>query len=116
MGLTAAQIRDRAAQELGVLSLGQALKAHDAARITQGYAEVYEQLEKDGLATWPYSGSVPNDFAPHVVMLTAENCLGTYGVSESRYARIMTAAQIARREIMKYASPDYVSTETPKDY
>lgn len=113
---SAAEIRNRAAQELGILTLGQDLPANHATRITQGYAEVYAQLKEDGRATWAYSDDVPNEMAQHVVFLIAENCLGTYGVSESRYQRIMMGAQNARREIEKYSVSNYESQEEAVDY
>lgn len=116
MSLTAAQIRDRAAQELGLLQLNQSLRAEHATRITQGYAEVYAQLKKDGLATWAYAGDIPDEVCTYVAALIADNCLNTYGVSESRFQRIKLAAAEARREMQKHTAPDYVSQEQAVDY
>lgn len=116
MAATAAQIRDRAATILGVLRLNQTLQAQDATRISSGYLEVYEQLKKDGRATWAYSGSVPSDMTPHVAYLIAENCLDTYGVSDKRYARIVRGAERARREIDKFSTEDYVSQDQADNF
>lgn len=113
---SASEIRDRAAQELGILRLGQSLQSQDAARIDQGYAEVYEELKSDGLATWAFSGSVPNQMSQYVVFLISENCLGAYGVSDKRYVRIMNGAEKARREILKHAAPDHVSQDEVSNY
>lgn len=113
---TKAEIRDRAASELGILRLGQSLQAQDDSRITAGYEEVYAFLVKEGLATWAATGDVPDSVTPYVVALTAKNCLGTYGVSELRYGRIVADAVTAMREIRAIISPDYVSQDEPKDY
>lgn len=113
---TKAQIRDRAAQDLGRLRVGQSLQSQDVARIESGYDEIYAQLKKDGLAVWASTGSVPDELTPHVAALVAENCLNTYGVSDVRYQRIVNAATIARREIKKFTTPDYVSQSEPSDY
>lgn len=114
--VTASELRDRAAQELGLLQPGQSLAANHAARVTQGYAEVFEKLKKDGFAAWAYSGDVPNEFVQELAFMIAENCLGTYGVSEARYNRIKIGAQEAKRDIQKFATEDYVSQEEPEDY
>lgn len=113
---TATEIRDRAAQELGVLRLNQSLPAEHATRITQGYAEVYAKLKKDGNATWPYAGEVPDEITPEIVFLVAENCLGTYSVSEAKFNRIKLGAENARREVRKFTAPDYVSQEEAEGF
>ena len=113
---TKAEIRDRAANDLGILRLGQSLQSQDATRITEGYEEVYSFLVKEGLATWAATGDVPDSVTPYVVSLTAKNCLNTYGVSESRYARIVNDAAVAMREIRAVVSPDYVSQDEPQDF
>lgn len=117
MALTSSQIRDRAATELGILALDQALQSQDASRITQAYNEVYAQLKQNGLATWASDGSVPDELCPHVIALVAFNCLDTYSVSNDRYTRITNEAAVARREIRSLIQPNNQwSQEDPKDY
>ena len=114
--VSASELRDRIAQELGLLQLGQSLQSQHAARITQAYAEVYKKLKEDGYATWAYSGDVPDEFVQNIVFLAAENCLGTYGVSDKRFERIKLGARNAQRDVMKYASIGYVSQGQAEDY
>lgn len=113
---TASQLRDRAAQKLGLLRLGQELQSQDADRITQAYLEVYNKLKKDGFATWAYSGDIPEEFVNDLAFMVAESCLDDYGISQARYERIKIGAQNAMRDIMKFASPEYVSQEEPRDF
>ena len=113
---TKAEVRDRAAGDLGILMLGQTLAAQHATRITSAYEEVYAQLKKDGLATWASTGEVPDELVPHMSALVADSCVLQYGVSPERHARIKAAALEARREIRKYTSPDYPSMEDAVDY
>lgn len=113
---TGAEIRDRAASDLGRLALGQSLAAQDATRITAGYAEVYAALKKEGLATWAYASEVPDELVPYVVALVADNCLNTYGVSPERFARIKAVVQTAMREIRRLTATDYVSQDDPTDF
>ena len=109
------QIRDRAGADLGILRLNQQLQDQDKVRSESAYKEVYAQLKKEGLATWPYDENVPDEVVPYVVSLVAENCLATYGVSDKRYQRIKVEAARAMAEIRKNLAIDYVS-EDPLPY
>ena len=117
MPQTKAEVRDRAANDLGVLPLnGDALQSQHVTRIEQAYDEVYEDLKDEGLAIWASTASVPNNIVPHMAALVANNCLGSYAVSESRYVRIKNEASFAKREIRRLTAPDYVSQDEPTDY
>ena len=111
MALTKAQIRDRAASELGVLPLGQALQHQDKVRIEQAYDEIYANLKSRGLASWSSTGSVPNEFVSHVVALVAYNCLNSYGVSNDRYNRISSKAGVAIQEITSLTNKSYSESQ-----
>jgi len=113
---TKAEIRDRAANDLGILQLGQVLQSQDKTRIEAGYDEVYAQLKKDGFATWASTASVPNELTPHVAALVADNCSGVYGLSPARFERVKLSAINGDREIRKFATADYVSQEDATDY
>ena len=117
---TASEIRDRAANDLGLLRLGQSLQSQDSTRITDGYTEVYAKLKKDGLATWASTAEVPDELVPHVVAMVARNCLLTYPASPERYQRIMLAAgpedATALREIRRLSVPDFISQDEATDY
>ena len=117
---TKAEIRNRAANELGVLRLGQSLQSQDVTRIESAYDELYEELKEDGLATWPSTGSVPSKLVNYVAFLVALRCSTTYGISENRQARIEKVTgvdgQKALREIRKFITPKYTSRENARDY
>jgi len=53
------EVRDRVANDLGILRLGQSLQHQDSVRILASYDEVYDRLKVDGLAIWSSTGDVP---------------------------------------------------------
>jgi len=116
MSLTPNEIRDRAANDLGLLRLGQSLQAQDDSRISQAYNETYAELKEEGLATWASTASVPDQYAPHVISLVAYNCLDTYAVSLERYNRVLLKAgangELAKQNIRKLFNTNF---ETLKD-
>lgn len=113
---TKAEIRDRAANKLGILPFNQDLDHENKVRIESAFDEVYAQLKKDGQATWASTGSSPDELTNHVVFLVAENCLDDYSVSDTRYMRIKAGAQVARREIQKLTTSDFASQDDPQDF
>lgn len=113
---TIAEVRDRAANDLGLLRVGQSLQAQDNTRITAAYNEVYAHLKNDGLATWTSTGDIPTELVPHVVAYVAQNCLNTYSVSLDRYQRILNSVVIATKELPKLVTKHYVSQEEATDF
>lgn len=117
---TKEEIRDRAANDLGLLRLGQSLQSQDDVRISAAYDEVHAKLVKDGLAVWASTGDCPAELVPHVVSLVCLNCMNTYPVSTERSQRILLMSgpngEIARREISKLVTPDYPSQSEPTDF
>lgn len=113
---TKAETRDRAAQDLGRLRVGQSLQDQDKVRIEAAYDEVYDQLKEEGLNTWASDGDCPDAVAPHLAALVADNCLNTYGAPPERYQRIKLAAAVAIREIRRHVTPEWESLEDPTDY
>jgi len=105
---TQAEIRDRAANDLGILRLGQSLSAENATRITEAYTEVHAMLADLGLAVWAIANEVPDAIVQPVVSLVAENCLNTYGVSDTRYQRIKLEASQAEKKIRIFVENDEV--------
>lgn len=115
------QVRNRAGSDyLGILRLGQTLQPQDDDRISDAYNEVYEQLKKDGLATWASTASVPAAIVPHMVVLVAQQCQGTYSISQPRQLHILRDAGLngenAKDEIRKIASQDFASQDEPVDF
>lgn len=120
MPSTKAEIRDRAAEELGVLRLGQALQHQDQVRIEKGYDEVYAELKSDGIVAWASTASVPDEYVPPMAFLVALNCSGVYGLSQERFARIVAKAgldgELAKRDIRKFIRPHHELTDEATDY
>ena len=116
MPVTKANVVKRAAEELGIIPVGQSLQSQHNTRITQGYTEVYRQLEEEELATWASDGNVPDKIAKHVISLVAENCLETYPVSNDRYQRILLAAEKARRQIPYFIRNEHNEDSDGVDY
>lgn len=120
MSLTMLAAIDRAANECGVLRLGQSLQTNDQTRFQSGYDEVHADLETEGLATFSSTAAIPNNLAPWVVWLVAQNCAGTYGVSGERYNRILLHSgpngERGKREIRKLIQPPHSSEDPAVDY
>lgn len=117
MSLTKAQIRDRVASDyLGILQLNDSLQDQDKTRIEQGYDEVYQYLKTKGLATWASTASVPNDIAPYMIIMVAENCRTTYGLSKEREARIIGKFVTAEQNIRELTSLDSPLKTEPTNY
>lgn len=116
MPLSKPEIRDRAANELGILSLGQSLQAQDATRIEQAYNEVYDYLDGQGLAIWSIDDNVPDKLCPHVIAMVAFNCADNYGVSADRYQRITAKFVIAEKKIRELVLPEYVPQDEAVNY
>lgn len=113
---TKAQIRQQVGEDLALVSIGQALENQDQERIDASYQHAYEILKERGLATWAYSGEVPEKIAPYFVLLICYLLLISYSVPESRYLRIRTEAgeggetavqKIASLSIQEHESTDY---------
>ncbi len=113
---TVTEVIHRTGSELGLLRLGQSLQAQDNTRITASYNEEYAKLKKDGLAIWASDGVIPDDIVPSLVFLMADNCLGSYGVSNDRFQRIKLGVKFALREIQKFTAPNFSSQDEASDY
>lgn len=113
---TKAEVRNRTAEFLGRLRLGQSLDDALKVRIDSAYTEVYADLKDDQLVTWAEAGTIPNKVAPHMAALMAFNCTSSVHVSESLYQRIIAARNIAKREIRRLVTPVYQVTDEPEDF
>lgn len=118
---TKAEIRDRVANDLGILPLNQSLQDEHVTRIETGYDEVYARLRKGGLAKWASDASVPDELTPYVITLVADNCLATYAVSTETYQRIKLDAglngETAMDKIRELITTDYdLPEDEPTDF
>ena len=89
MSQTTAQIRNQAAQKMGLLGTGQTLQSAISADIDQAYLEVYAMLESKGLANWGTSSTaVPNELVEPIVAMVAGIRSTRYAIPTERYQRI----------------------------
>lgn len=117
---TRAEIRNRALQLLGIVRIGQVATAQDDTELSTAYDELYEQLKKEGLATWALTGTVPLDVTPHVVSLVALSRSDTYAISDARLQRIVLQSgptgELAKTAIRRLTTPKHESLEEPRDF
>ena len=113
---TKADIRNRAAESLGVLPIGQALENQYKTRIDDAYAEVYAELKEEGLAYWSENSDIPAKFVPYVAALVANNALIVINTTNTRADRIEARAFIATRRIRELGAEPYVSETENVDF
>jgi len=115
---TITEVRNTAAGMLGKHRLGQAINNDLKTRLDRAYTEVYADLKNDRLTIWSSAANttIPDGVSPHVSALMAFNATSDIGVSEARYARIIAARSIAKKEIKKIVTPDYESLSEPENF
>ena len=113
---TVTELRNQVLQTMGILRIGQSPQSQDKTEIESAYDEVYADLKQEGLATWTSTGGIPTEVLPHVVSLVALSRSDTYGISDSRLARIAAKASVAKREIRRLVTPKFESLDEPVDY
>ena len=99
---TAAEIRNKAARELGVLATGQTLRSEISTDLDAAYVEVYALLEAEKVASWAIADAVPSRDVASVVALVAEARVNVYSVPNDRYQRIVAAAPGAFKQLKRY--------------
>ena len=85
---TATQIRETAAENLGILGEGQTLASYPTADLDQAYVEVFKELQALNLTTWASTADVPDQYAASVSMLVADQRAVKYQIPTERYQRI----------------------------
>jgi len=117
---TAADVRQRVGEDLGIVPIGQALEAQDQARIDAAYAETYETLKDRGLASWAFSGDIPTKLMPDLCLLIEEKLALSYSIPDNRFVRIKTSAgeggDIAISNLARLTIQEYSSCDSPQDY
>ena len=117
---TAAELRQRVGEDLGIVPIGQLLESQDQSRIDASYLEAWTRLKNEGLAAWPYSGEIPDEFVPFVALMIEQRLLTSYSVPESRYVRITNEAGVdggmAVAKISRMLSQNYYSVTPYTDY
>lgn len=98
---TAQQIRETAAENLGILGEGETLPSYESDDLDQAYIEVYKELEGLNLTAWAQASNVPDQFARSVSTLVAEARAVKYQIPDNRYQRIKFEAVEAMSMIRK---------------
>jgi hypothetical protein len=109
-------MKHKAGRLLGFTRYGQALNADDDALLTESYAQVYDDLDEEGIATWPSDGDIPDRVMPHVAALVAFNVTADKSVSAERYGAILALRNAAKPEIRRMVTPAYESYGNATDY
>jgi len=86
---TNAQIRETAAENLGILGEGEVLPSYETGDLNQAITEVYSMLRQLNLVTWASTDSVPDEYAAPFAMLVADARKTKYQIPDNRYMRIM---------------------------
>ena len=102
---TTQQIRDTAAEMLGIVGEGETLPSYETADLDQAYLEVFAELQGLDLAAWSLVDDIPNRFAKPVSMLVAESRAVKYQVPQERYQRIKFESQEAMHRIRELQAP-----------
>ena len=85
---TAQQIRETAAENLGILGEGEVLPSYESDDLDQAYTEIYKELEGLELTAWVQTSDVPDQYVRSVAMLVAEARAVKYQIPDNRYQRI----------------------------
>jgi len=85
---TSQQIRETAAENLGILGEGQTLRAYETADLNQAIEEIYNELQAKNLITWSSGADVPDQYARSFAMMVAEARAVKYQIPDERYQRI----------------------------
>jgi len=109
-------VRKRAGMLLGIVSQPESLRAEHDALFVEIYDEVYDDLDREGLAEWSKAGAVPDSVAPHVAALMAFSAAVPLKISGEQFNRVLALRNVAKPEIRKIVLPDFESLERPVDY
>tara|TARA_R110000822_G_scaffold77081_4_gene185102 strand:+ start:64 stop:423 length:360 start_codon:yes stop_codon:yes gene_type:complete len=117
---TKTELRNKCAQALGLLPVGQTLASQHQTRIDEAYDEIYAQLKTEGLNVWASDGDCPDSVNPFMANLMALTLTEVYPISEARYVRIVNKVGIDGYRgilmISKYLQPEYEAIDEPKNY
>lgn len=114
--MTLDEVKFAALELLGISQEGVAMTSNHSTRMGRSYDKVYAELDNTGMATWVSAGPIPDEVADHVESLMALEASSAFFVNGERYQRIVSKAQIAKREIRRLTIPDYESLDDPVDY
>ena len=103
---TSTQIRETAAENLGILGEGEVLASYEVGDLDQAITEVYNELRQMNLTTWASTDAVPDEYARSFAMLVAESRAVKYQIPDNRYQRIKLEASSAIMRIRALQAKD----------
>jgi len=101
---TKADIRENAAENLGILGEGTMLPSYATGDLNQAISEVYNTLDALDLVSWEETDDVPAEFAWAIAMLVADARATKYKVPPDTYQRIKLESADAMRLIRRLAA------------
>lgn len=108
--------KHKAGRLLGITAYGRALRADDDLLLAESYRQVYDSLDREGIAIWPENGAIPDRCMPHVAALMAFNVATDKAVSAETYSQVLALQNIAKAGIRRETTPKYESYTRAKDY
>ena len=117
---TKAEVRNRAAELLGRLRVGQSINDALKIRLDDAYDEVYKRLKTKQLTIWAQTGTIPDEVMPFLAVLMAQNAQLSMGVSDERAQRILIEAgpngDTAISQIRDVTTPPFDSVTNVEDF
>jgi hypothetical protein len=107
---TVADIREKTAKKLYILSTGQTLQSEITEDLEAAYDEVYYMLDAQGLTTWDVADDIPEEMVWPVVALMAFQRANEYSIPNDHYQRITTDAAMAVPKIREMLASDAYDT------
>lgn len=111
MAVTFAKFKERVAQKLGVLAVGDSLSADDGEIIGQAALELQAMLDSQDLLTLDIENGVSDEYSGPLVDIVAASLLSEYGVPEPRRSTLLAEGgwglpntSIAERRLRKLIS------------
>ena len=115
-----AEIRQRVAEDLSIVPIGQTPENQDQTRIDTTFDETYQRLKEEGLASWASTAEVPAKIVPYFCLMMEERLLVTYSVSDVRANRIKVDAgddgEKAVKRIAELIQGEYEDPYDNQDY
>jgi len=87
---TSTQIRQTAAENLGIRGEGQTMPSYEVADFDQAITEVYGMLRQLNLVTWASTDNVPDEVASPFAMLVACERAIKYKIPDNHYMRVLS--------------------------
>ena len=105
---TTVQIRENAAENLGILGEGETLPSYEADDLDRAYVEVHSEMLSNGKANWGVTDNIPDKYVRSVAMKVAEARAVKYKIPFERYQQIKLEAEEADRMIDKLQASEQV--------